>query len=109
LQTSIVFRMFQRACLGRLARALAYLSFWDLIPCRCELGLDEAEPNVRFLLIVGTKFDLSSCCRSDRVGQIIRSHGGKFRESRQSPKFCGALFPRRLKYGSHGRAKRCTK
>jgi hypothetical protein len=27
LQTSIVFRMFQRACLGRLARALAYLSF----------------------------------------------------------------------------------
>jgi hypothetical protein len=35
------------------------------------------------------------------VGQIITSNGGRFRESRQSPKVGGALVPRRAKYGSH--------
>jgi hypothetical protein len=77
--------------------------------CCCELGLDEAEPNVRFLLIVGARFDLSSCCRSDRVGQILTSHSGRLRKCRYGPKSSGALIPRRAEYGSHCRAKLCTK
>jgi hypothetical protein len=40
-------------------------------PCRCKLGLDEAEPDVRFLLIVGTKFDLRCCCCNGRGSQIV--------------------------------------
>jgi hypothetical protein len=48
-------RMSQRTCLGGLARALAYLSFCDLIPTAANWALYEAEPDVRFLLIVGAK------------------------------------------------------
>ncbi len=36
--------------------------------------MDEAEPDVRFLLIVGTRLDLSSCCCCDRGGQIVMRH-----------------------------------
>jgi hypothetical protein len=50
------------------------LSFWDLIPAACKLSLDEVEINVMFLLIVGAKLNLSSCCCSDKVGQIIARH-----------------------------------
>ncbi len=49
-----------------------------------------------FLLIVGTKFNPSSCCRSDRVGQVFTSHSGKFGKCRYSPKSCGA---RRVRQG----------
>ncbi len=62
-----------------------------------------------FLLIVGAKFNLSSYCRSDRVGQVFTSHGGRFGKCRCSPKGCGTLVPRRAKNGSHFRAKLCTK
>jgi hypothetical protein len=47
----------------------------------CKLGLDEAEPNVRFLLIVRAKFDLRSCYCSDRGGQIVTRHVLRIRES----------------------------
>jgi hypothetical protein len=53
-------------------------------PCCCKLSLDEAEPDVRFLLIIGTKLNLSSC--SDRRGQIVTRHFRNFRESWQGPK-----------------------
>jgi hypothetical protein len=36
--------------------------------------MDEAEPDVRFLLSVGTKLDLSSCCCCNRGGQIVMRH-----------------------------------
>ncbi len=62
-----------------------------------------------FLLIVGAKFNLSSCCHSDRVGQFFTSHVGRFGKCRCSPKSCGTLVPRRAKNGSHFRAKLCTK
>jgi hypothetical protein len=62
-----------------------------------------------FLFIVGTKFNLISCCRSDRVGQILTSHVGRFGKCRCNPKSCGALVLRRAKNGSHFRAKLCTK
>jgi hypothetical protein len=43
--------------LGRLAKALAYLSI-------CDLMSDEAEPHGQFLLIVRAKLDLRGhCCR----------------------------------------------
>jgi hypothetical protein len=72
LQTANRSRMSRRTCLGRMARALAYIfQFLRSDACRCEMGLNEAEPNVRFLLSVGAKLDLSFCCRSDRVGQIV--------------------------------------
>ncbi len=58
-----------------------------------QMGLDEAEPNVRFLLIVGTKFNLSICCCSNRGGQIFTSHVCKIGKSWQSPKVCWALVP----------------
>jgi hypothetical protein len=59
-------------------------------------------------LIVEVNFDLGSCCRCDRVGQIFTSHSGRFGKCRYSPKSCGALVPRRAEYGSHCRAKLCT-
>jgi hypothetical protein len=71
MQTSIVSRMSRRTCLGKLASALAYLTFWDL---DCELGLDEAELNVWFLLLVETKFHLGCCCRSHGLNQMVVSH-----------------------------------
>ncbi len=67
------------------------------------------EPNMWFLIIIGTKLNLSSCCCSDRVGQILTSHGGRFGKCRCSPKNCRALVPRIAKNGSHFRAKLCTK
>jgi hypothetical protein len=63
---------------------------------------------MRFLLIVGTKFDLRSCCCSDWGGQIFMSHVFKIRESWQSPKVCWALVPQRIEIGSHCRAKDWT-
>jgi hypothetical protein len=36
---------------------------------RGELSLDEAEPDVWFLLIVGTKFHLRSCIRRNRLNR----------------------------------------
>ncbi len=74
-------------------------------PCRCKLGLDEAEPDVRFLLIVGAKFDLRSCCCCDRVGQIVTRHVLRIGESRQNPKVCWVVFPRGTKNGSHCKVK----
>jgi hypothetical protein len=40
-----------------------------ILSCCYKLGLDEAEPNVQFLLFVGTKSNLSNCCCSDRKVQ----------------------------------------
>jgi hypothetical protein len=61
--------------LGRLARASAYLSFLRFDSCHCKLGLDEAEPDMWFLLILGTKFNLRSYCCSDRG---VKSSWDKF-------------------------------
>jgi hypothetical protein len=44
--------------LGQTGKGVGVFEFLGFDPCRCKLGLDEAEPDVRFLLIVGTKFDL---------------------------------------------------
>jgi hypothetical protein len=52
--------------LGQAGESVGIYELLRFDPRRCKLGLDEAEPNVRFLLIVGTKLDLSSCCCSDR-------------------------------------------
>jgi hypothetical protein len=60
---------------------------------------------MRFLLIVGAKFDLRSCCCRDRGGQIVTSHVLRSRESWQSPKVCWALVPWGIEIGSHCRAK----
>ncbi len=77
--------------LGQTGQSIGILEFLGSDPCRCELGLDEAEPNVWFLLMVGAKFNLRNCCRSDRVGQVFTSHGGRFGKCRCSPKSCGTL------------------
>jgi hypothetical protein len=52
--------------LGQAGKGVGIFEFLWFYSCSCKLGLDEAEPNVRFLLIVGTKLNLSSCCCSDR-------------------------------------------
>ena len=87
--------------LGQAGKGIGIFKFLLFDSCCCKLGLDEAEPNMRFLLIVGTKFNLRSCCCSDRVGQIFTSHVCKVGKSWQSPKVCWALLPRRKKIGSH--------
>jgi hypothetical protein len=89
-------------------KSIGILKFLGSDPCHCELGLDEAEPNVWFLLIVGANFNLSSCCPSDRVGQVFTSHSCRFGKCRHCPKSCGTLVPR-AKNGSHCRARLCTK
>ncbi len=58
---------------------------------------NEAEPNMRFLLIVGTKFNLRSCCCSNGVGQIFTGNVFTVGKGWQSPKVCWALVPRRVK------------
>ncbi len=72
--------------LGQAGKGVGIFKFLLFDSCRCKLDLDEAEPNVQFLLIVGTKCKLSSCCCRDRGGQIITRHVGKFGKSWQSPK-----------------------
>ncbi len=94
--------------LEKAGKSIGILEFLSFDPRRCKLGLDEVEPNVRFLLIVGTKLDLSTCCCSDRGGQIITIHVCKFGKSWQSPKGRWALVPRRIEIGSHCRAKERT-
>jgi hypothetical protein len=92
--------------LGRQAgKSIGIFQFLGSDPCRCKLSLVEAEPDVRFLLIVGTKLNLSSCCCSDRVGQFVTRHFGRVRKCRYNPKISRALVPRRVKYGIHGKAK----
>ncbi len=43
------------------------------------------------------------------MGQIFTSHSWRFGKCRYGSKSCGALVPRRPEYGSHCRAKLCTK
>ncbi len=45
--------------LGQASQSIGILEFLGSDPWRCHLSLDEAEPNVRFLVIVGTKLNLS--------------------------------------------------
>jgi hypothetical protein len=40
---------------------------------RGELCLDEVEPDSWFLLIIGTEFDLSCCCRPDGLTQPLQT------------------------------------
>ncbi len=42
--------------LGQAGKGIGVFNFLQFDPCRCKLGLDEAEPNMRFLLIVGQSF-----------------------------------------------------
>jgi hypothetical protein len=60
--------------LGQAGKSVGIFKLLRFDSCHCKLGLDEAEPNVRCFLIVGTKLDLSSCCCSDKGGQIVMSH-----------------------------------
>ncbi len=89
-------------------KGIGIFEFSGFDSCLCKLGFDEAEPNVRFLLIVRTKRNLSSCCCSDRVGQVLMSHVCKFGKSWLSPKIWWALVPRKIGIGSHCRAKERT-
>jgi hypothetical protein len=72
--------------LGQAGKSVGIFEFLGSDPCRCKLSLDEVEPDVGFLLIIGTKLDLNNCCYSDRGSQIVTSHVRKFRENGQSPK-----------------------
>jgi hypothetical protein len=60
--------------LGRLTRALAYLSFCGLMSSTGELRLGEAEPDGWFLLIVGAKLDLRGRCRRDGLNIARMRH-----------------------------------
>jgi hypothetical protein len=72
--------------LGQAGEGIGVLEFLRSDTCRGELCLDEAEPDVWLLLIVGKKFHLSCCSRRDRLKQIVLRHVGGNRESRQNPK-----------------------
>ncbi len=91
--------------LGQVGKRIGVFKLLWFDPCRCKLGLDEAEPDVRFFLIVGAKFDLRSCCCSDRGGQIVTRHVLRIGESWQNPKVCWVVFPRGTKNGSHCKVK----
>ncbi len=65
--------------------------------CHCKLVLDEAEPNVRFLLIVGTKLNLSSCCCSDRGGSNLHEPCLQGQKSLAMSKGLLGTHPRRVK------------
>ncbi len=71
--------------LGQAGKGVGIFKFLSFDSCCCKLGLNEAEPNVRFLLILGTKFKLISCCCSDMGGQIVTRHIGKFGKGWHSP------------------------
>jgi hypothetical protein len=55
--------------LGQAGQSIGILKLLGSDPCCCKLGLDEAEPNVWFLLIVGAKLNLRATgwVRSSRV------------------------------------------
>ncbi len=94
--------------LGQAGKGVGILEVLWFDSCHSKLGLDEAEPNVWFFLIIGTKFNLSSCCCIDRGGQIVMRHVCKFGKGWQSPKVWWALVPRKIKIGSHCRANERT-
>ncbi len=83
--------------MGRLAKTLAYLSFCDLIPAAGELRLDEVEPDIWFLLIVGAKLDLSGSWRCDGLTIVTFRHAFRKFKSGVSPSNGRELFPRRMK------------
>ncbi len=87
--------------LGQAGESIGVFEFLLFDARSCELGLDETEPNMRFLLIVRAKFHLGSYCRSYGLNQIVQSHVWKIGKKWKSPKICRGLVPRRAKYGSH--------
>jgi hypothetical protein len=50
--------------LGQARESVGIFEFLRFDACSCELGLDESEPNMRFLLIIRTKFHLGCYCHS---------------------------------------------
>jgi hypothetical protein len=93
--------------LGQAGESIGVFEFLRSDARSCELGLDETEPNMRFLLIIRTKFHLGSYCRSYGLNQIIQGHVQKIGKNWRNPKICRGLVPRRAKYGSHC-GTRCT-
>jgi hypothetical protein len=83
----IVSKMSRRTCLGKLARALAYLSLCDLIPAAANWAFDEAEPDVFFLFIVWTKFHLRSCGCRNGLKQVVLWPVGRNWKGRWNPKY----------------------
>jgi hypothetical protein len=72
--------------LGQAVKGVGIFEFLEFDSRRCKLGYDEVELNERFLLIVRTKLNLSSCCCSNKVGPIVTSHVCNFGKSWLSPK-----------------------
>jgi hypothetical protein len=79
---------------------LSTLDWFDRLQGRRQLSTGCAVPPHR-----RKKLNLSSCRCSDRGGQIVTRHVGKFGKGWQSPKVCWALVPRRIKIGSHCKSK----
>jgi hypothetical protein len=57
--------------LGQAGKSVGIFEILGSDTCRCKLSLDEVEPDERFLLIVGTKLDLSSCCCRNRLSRVM--------------------------------------
>jgi hypothetical protein len=64
---------------------------------RDELRLHQAEPDGRFLLIVGAKFDLRGCCGRDGLTIVRLRHVVIENERGGSPSNYRELFPGRKK------------
>jgi hypothetical protein len=61
--------------LGQAGESVGVFEFLRFDARSCELGLDESEPNTRFLLVIRTKFHLGCYCRSYGLNQIQRFVG----------------------------------
>jgi hypothetical protein len=61
--------------LGQVGQSIGIFEFLRLDTGRCELSLDEAEPDSWFHLIIGTQLDLSRCCYRDGLTNLYRHIG----------------------------------
>jgi hypothetical protein len=59
---------------GQVGESIGVFEFLRSDARSCELGLDESETNMRFLLIIRTMFHFGSYCRSYGLNQIVQGH-----------------------------------
>jgi hypothetical protein len=57
--------------LGQAGECVGIFEFLRFDARSCELGLNESEPNMMFLLIIRIKFQLGCYCHSYGLNQIV--------------------------------------
>ncbi len=75
--------------LGQTGDSVGVFEFLRFDARSCELGFDESEPNMRFLLIIRTKFHLGCYCRSYGLNQIVWTMLGRSEKTGKVQRFVG--------------------